>query len=109
MKGILDDFLNNINLENDQFWMVIDNRIHEAAKSQVISDLFTKGSHHRNISVILSVQNFFTKGNAMRNITLNSHCIGPSSSWALPLKIYNQVRLFYLIINLKSKKTFIMS
>ena len=53
IKGIPDNFLNNINLENDPIWIIIDDLMYEAAKSQIISDLFTKGSHHRNISVIL--------------------------------------------------------
>ena len=75
IKGIQSELLNNINPENDPIWIIIDDLMHESSKSQIISDLFSKGSHHRNISVILIVQNFFHKGNQMRNITLNSHYI----------------------------------
>jgi hypothetical protein len=39
---ILDDFLNEVYL-------------------RAVCDLFTKGSHHRNLSVNLITQNFFTK------------------------------------------------
>jgi hypothetical protein len=40
--------------------------------SEVV-DLFTLGSHHRNISVFNLVQNMFNKGKGMRDISLNSH------------------------------------
>ena len=38
-----------------------------------ISNLFTKGSHHRNISVIYIVQNLFDKNKQHRTISLNAH------------------------------------
>ncbi len=38
-----------------------------------LTDLFTKGSHHLNLSVIFITQNFFYKGKEMRDITLNAH------------------------------------
>lgn len=37
-----------------------------------LSNLFTKKSHHRYISVILIVQNLFHKGKQMRNLSLNT-------------------------------------
>jgi len=40
-----------------------------------VTDLFTKGSHHRYISVIYIVQNLFNKGKEHRTISLNSHYI----------------------------------
>ena len=39
----------------------------------IISDTFTKHSHHKNLSVILITQNMFEKGPHMRNCQLNSH------------------------------------
>jgi hypothetical protein len=35
-------------------------------------DLFTKGSHHRNVSVILIIQNLFHQGRFCRDISLNA-------------------------------------
>ena len=35
--------------------------------------LFTKGSHHRNLTVIYIVQNVFDKGKYSRIISLNSN------------------------------------
>jgi hypothetical protein len=50
---ILDDLLNHI-------------------YSEVVWDLFTKGSHHQNISVILITQNLFRQGRNCRDISLNA-------------------------------------
>jgi hypothetical protein len=38
-----------------------------------VTKLFTKGSHHRNLSVMLIVQNLFGKNKEQRTISLNSH------------------------------------
>lgn len=40
-----------------------------------IVDLFTKGSHHRNISVFYITQNLFHQGKGQRDISLNSSYI----------------------------------
>ena len=39
------------------------------------SQNFTKGSHHRNLSIWFLMQNFFHKGKEIRSITLNAHFI----------------------------------
>ena len=44
----------------------------EAKCDQRIADLFTKGSHHRNISIVYLTQNVFPKGKACRDIALNT-------------------------------------
>ena len=43
----------------------------EAGNDNRIVNLFTNGSHHRNLSVIYILQNLFGKGN--RSISLNGH------------------------------------
>jgi len=40
--------------------------------SKQVCDLFTKGSHHRNICVILISQNLFHQGRYCRDIYLNA-------------------------------------
>ena len=45
----------------------------QSSKDKRIADLFTKGSHHRNLSISYIVQNTFHEGNEMRNISLNAH------------------------------------
>ena len=47
----------------------------ETKDSEDLSKLFTKGSHHRNATIIMIVQNLFAKGNAMRTVNLNSHYV----------------------------------
>ena len=40
-----------------------------------ILNIFTRGSHHREISIIFMVQNFFNKNKHMRTISLNAQYI----------------------------------
>lgn len=51
--------------------LIIDDQARDC--NQEISDLFTRGSHHFNISVILLAQNIFTSNPYFRTISLNSH------------------------------------
>ena len=51
--------------------LVIDDQMDEVNKN--VLRLFTKGSHHRNISVIYIVQNLFGKNKDYRTISLNAH------------------------------------
>ena len=53
--------------------MIIDDLMTEIENSKTVSNLFTKGSHHCNCSVILLMQNFFHKGKVIRTISLNCH------------------------------------
>lgn len=67
------EFLETIpNLEEfspeDNNLLILDDLMHDAGNSKVVSDLFTKGCHHRNISVILILQNLFHQGKLMRDI-----------------------------------------
>jgi hypothetical protein len=50
---------------------IVDDQMKEADKS--VSDIFTKGSHHRNVSILFLVQNFFDK--KQRTVSLNAHYI----------------------------------
>ena len=42
-----------------------------------VADLFTKGSHHKNISVIAVTQNVFHQSRFQRTISLNTHYMVP--------------------------------
>ena len=44
----------------------------EGKCDQRIADLFTKGSHHKNISNVYLTQNVFPQGRACRDIALNT-------------------------------------
>ena len=52
--------------------LVFDDLMTEAKCDQRIADLFIKGSHHRNISVVYLTQNLFPQGKACRDIILNT-------------------------------------
>lgn len=53
--------------------IIIDDLMRESANSSVIIDLFTKGCHHKNISVFFITQNIFYKGKNQRDLSLNAH------------------------------------
>ena len=52
--------------------LVLDDQMSEAGNSTQLTQLFTKGSHHRNLSIVYIVQNVFDKGRSMRTVSLNS-------------------------------------
>src|SRR5258706_4409777 len=51
--------------------IILDDLMLESSANKDITLLFTRGTHHKNCSVILITQNFFEK--ELRTITLNSH------------------------------------
>ena len=64
------DNLENINDQVHNLW-VLDDLMEEAVQSPIISQLFTRG-RHRNLSVILLLQNMFPKGKFNTNISRNA-------------------------------------
>jgi GTPase SAR1 family protein len=52
--------------------IIIDDNMHVMTNDILISDLFTKISHHKNITVVLILQNLFPKSKYMRDISSNS-------------------------------------
>ena len=67
-------------LEHDSYFDVnkrnliaFDDQIIDASKDKRIVNLFTRGSHHRNLSVIYIVQNLFHQGKGSLSISLNNH------------------------------------
>ena len=68
------------NLEQDSYFdihkrnlMVIDDQMANAGNDKRIVNLFTRGSHHRNLSMIHIVQNLFHQGKGSRSIRLKQH------------------------------------
>jgi hypothetical protein len=53
--------------------IIIDDLMSECGRE--ITNIFTKGSHHRNLSVWFLMQNFFHQAKEIRTITLNAHYI----------------------------------
>lgn len=71
IEGIPDDFSTN---DNESTLIILDDLMLESSNKQVC-ELFTKGSHHRNLCVVLVTQNIFHKGSYSRDISLNSKYI----------------------------------
>ena len=55
--------------------IVIDDLMSETGSDKKVINLFTKGSYHRNLSVMLLLQNLFYNGKESRTISLNAHYI----------------------------------
>jgi len=49
--------------------VIIDDLLWESSSCDAIVDLFTKGSHHKNLRVILISQNLFHQGRGQRDIS----------------------------------------
>ena len=55
--------------------LILDDLMDEAGDAKDVSELFTKGSHHRNLSIMMLVQNVFHQGKIMRTVSLNTHYV----------------------------------
>ena len=53
--------------------LIIDDLMNEA--NEQVSQIFTKGSHHRNISIIFLTQNIFHSSKHNRTMNINSHYV----------------------------------
>lgn len=58
---------------NEKNLLILDDLMGDVGRNREIADLFTKGCHHRNISVILLLQNLFHKAPIMRDIHTSSN------------------------------------
>ena len=68
-KGLTD--VEEFPADGENRWLVIDDLMDELSGRDELNSLFTKQSHHLNISVFFVVQNLFHKG--LRQVSLNSH------------------------------------
>lgn len=71
IKGMPENFDNP---KNKPLLIILDDLMMEGV-SERICELFTRGSHHRNISVIFITQNIFYQGPHCRDISLNAKYI----------------------------------
>ena len=67
--------LDHLTKGHDHSIIVLDDLMSECSKDQRVSDLFTRGSHHKGISVFYLTQNLFPPGKLSRTISLNCHYI----------------------------------
>lgn len=69
LDALPQNFENN---DNVPMLIILDDMMTDATSSIQVSELFTKGSHHRNISVVLITQNIFHQSKHCRDISLNA-------------------------------------
>ena len=69
-EGVIEKQLLDPNIRN---LIIFDDLMDDCSDNSEIRDLFTKGSHHRNISVIMLTQNLFCRGKHFRTMSLNTH------------------------------------
>lgn len=55
--------------------VILDDLMSEISGNNNVQSLFTRGSHHLNLTVIWLSQNLFAQGKAMRTININTHII----------------------------------
>jgi len=67
-KGVPENIAN----KNGKAGLIILDDLLDVVYSEEVCSLFTRGSHHRNISVILITQNLFHKAHFCRDISLNA-------------------------------------
>lgn len=76
-RGLPDEEV--LKLNKKPMLLIIDDLMKETPNSDVVGNIFTKISHHNNISVIYLIQNLFANqgrgGNQQRDISLNSHYV----------------------------------
>jgi len=70
-EGVPEDF---VSTNGEPSLVILDDLLTDVYSKQVC-ELFTPGSHHRNISVILITQNLFHQGSFCGDISLNAHYI----------------------------------
>ena len=72
MEGFPDN-LNDMVRGHDHSLVVLDDLMSQCSNDQRVADLFTRGFHHRGISVLYLTHNLFPPGKLSRTISLNSH------------------------------------
>lgn len=58
--------------ENDNNLLILDDLMDEIGKQSSCANLFTKGSHHKNITVIAIIHNLFNNQRYSRTISINT-------------------------------------
>ena len=71
-KGWRDEIFDLLSPEQRNI-LVLDDQIGVASSSTSVADLFTKGSQHRNLTVIYLMQNEYNQGKSQKTILLNWH------------------------------------
>ena len=72
VKGWHDDLYESIS-PKERNLLIIDDQMNKAGSSSSLTDLFTVGSHHRNLTILYLIQNKYNKESSQRTVSLNCH------------------------------------
>ena len=72
VEGFPDNLYDMVNGHTNSL-VILDDLMCQCSSDQRVSDLFTRGSHHRGLTVMYLTQNHFPPGKLSRTISLNSH------------------------------------
>ena len=59
--------------QDEKNLLIIDDQMAEAGDSKTLSNLFTKGAHNKNLTVLFLLQNVYNKSKSQRTVSLNTH------------------------------------
>lgn len=68
-----ESLINSLTANQKHNIIILDDLMGEVVKNQDVELLFTRGSHHRKLTVIYLNQNMFCQGKNARTISLNTH------------------------------------
>lgn len=69
-QGLLDTQILDSNIKN---FIILDDLLCEIANNVEVTNLFIRGTHHRNTSVFVLMQNLYYPGKQIRTMNLNAH------------------------------------
>ena len=72
MNGYTDEIYDSLE-PSERNLLILDDQMSEASDTKSLAKLFTKGSQHRNVTILYLVQNMFDQGKSSRTVSLNSH------------------------------------
>jgi len=67
------EMLDRLSADDAGKLLILDDLMEDVQQNELVAELFTRGSHHRNLSVLLITQNLFVKGRYQRTISLNAN------------------------------------
>lgn len=71
-KGLMNHNINSVASGPKPDVIVVDDLMAETVNDPKLAAMFTRESHHENISVIFIIQNLYVQGRKIRDITLNT-------------------------------------
>ena len=69
--GWMDDIYDRITPDTNL--LIVDDQMEEAGSSKTLQNLFTKGSHHRNLTIMYLLPNMYNACTSQRTVSLNTH------------------------------------